>query len=314
MNNTHRAVAALLGVTAIWGSTFFVIKGALDHVNPLDYLAIRFIIASVVCVIAFWHKLLRLPPAHWIAALALGGLYGLAQVAQTYGLAHTSASVSGFITGTSVVLTPVMLWVISRVLPSTHTWAAVGLALVGLAVLSLTGLASGGTGELLTLLGAALYAFHIIMLDRQARVMDATALTVCQLIGIAVTCLAIALPSGIEIPQDTTVWLAILYTAIIAGIVTMLAQTWAQRHLPPTRVALLLTFEPLFASLFAVLLGGEQVTLRLILGGSLIFVATYIGARNSNPVSASVHADPSPHETTPSQPVPPTVEPSGSHS
>lgn len=279
MTKSRQAGIALLAVTAIWGSTFFIIKDALNHIDPLDYLAIRFTIAAILPAAIFWQQLKRLTRRAWLSALMLGGLYGLAQVAQTIGLQHTSASVSGFITGTYVILTPLLLWLLFRMKPSRATWIAVVLAMVGLAVLSLNGTGNGSFGEALTLLGAALYALHIIVLDRQARHIDATALTVGQLIGVAITCVILAAPDGIPIPSGGNVWGAILYTAIVAGVVTMLLQTWSQRHLSPTRVALLMTFEPVFASIFAILFGGESMTLRLAIGGGLIFLATYMGIR-----------------------------------
>lgn len=171
------------------------------------------------------------------------------------------------------------MWVAFRARLTRATWLAVLLAVLGLGVLSLTGLGGTGLGEALTLLGAALYALHIILLDRSSRSMDAVSLAIVQLIGVAVVCGILGLPGGYSIPAEPTVWGAIAYTAIVAGIVTMLLQTLAQRHLSPTRVALLMTFEPVFASAFAVAFGGESVTARLVIGGALILTATLVGIR-----------------------------------
>lgn len=281
------ATIAILIVTAIWGSTFFIIKDAVATVDPIDFLAVRFGIGALVPALIFLPRLRRLSGAQWQLGLALGGLYGLAQIVQTIGLQHTQASVSGFITGTYVVLTPVILWIVFRARVGRATWLAVGLAVAGLAVLSLTGVGGGGVGEALTLVGATLYALHIVLLDRWSRSMDTISLAVVQLIGIAVTCGFLGLPGGYRIPAEPSVWGAILYTALAAGVVTMLLQTWAQRHITPTRVALLMTFEPVFASAFAVGLGGEALTLRLIVGGALILIATVVGIRGSRADSAS---------------------------
>ena len=181
-----------------------------------------------------------------------------------------------------------------------RTWLAVALAAVGLGVLSITGFASsGGFGELLTFIGAALYAVHIVVLDRWSRAMDAMPLTVVQLIGVAVVVVALGAPGGYQIPAEPRVWGAIAYTAIIAGIVTMLLQTWSQRHISPTRVALLMTFEPVFASAFAVGLGGEDLSVRLILGGSLILVATLLGIRSGSPEPTEVRHLPEPPPSPP---------------
>ncbi|QNP55729.1 DMT family transporter [Tessaracoccus defluvii] len=273
------ATFGILLVTAIWGSTFFVIKDAVSLVDPIDFLAVRFAIGAAVPALIFLPRLRRLTWRQWRTGLGLGGLYGFAQIAQTVGLQHTAASVSGFITGTYVVITPLLMWVAFRARLTRATWLAVLLAVLGLGVLSLTGLGGTGLGEALTLLGAALYALHIILLDRSSRSMDAVSLAIVQLIGVAVVCGILGLPGGYSIPAEPTVWGAIAYTAIVAGIVTMLLQTLAQRHLSPTRVALLMTFEPVFASAFAVAFGGESVTARLVIGGALILTATLVGIR-----------------------------------
>lgn len=272
-----QATAALLLVTAIWGSTFFIIKDALHTIDPFDYLVVRFLIASVVSGVIFFRRLRRLTAMEWKIGLGLGAVYGIAQIAQTTGLARTSASVSGFITGTYVVITPVILWLLYRVRPARNVWLAVALSITGLAVLSLTGFSAGGIGEVLTFAGAATYALHIVLLDKFAAKVDAMALTVLQLIGVTVVCFPFSLREGVSVPPTLNVWGAILYTAVVAGIITMLLQTWSQKHLPATRVAILMTFEPVFASTFAVIFGSDQLTLRLVLGGTLIFLATVIG-------------------------------------
>ena len=273
------ATLALLVVTAFWGSTFFIIKDAVSKIDPIDFLAVRFAVGAAIPAFVFWRRLSRLTATQWQIGLALGCLYGLAQIVQTVGLQTTAASVSGFITGTYVVLTPIIMWIAFKARLNVRTWVAVALALAGLAVLSLTGLGNGGVGEALTLVGAALYAVHIVLLDRWSRSMDAMSLAIVQLIGVALTTGFLGLPGGYHVPADPGVWGAIVYTAIMAGIVTMLLQTWAQRHITPTRVALLMTFEPVFASAFAVGFGGEAVTIRLVAGGALILLATLIGIR-----------------------------------
>ncbi len=273
------ATGAILLVTAIWGSTFFIIKDAVSRVDPIDFLAVRFLVGALVPSLIFLGRLRRLSWRQWSIALGLGVLYGFAQIAQTTGLQTTAASASGFLTGVYVVLTPLILWALFRVRPQRVTWVAVALAMAGIAVLSLSGLTGIGRGEALTLLGAALYALHIVMLDRFSRAMDPVSLATVQLIGIAIICGGAALPTGIDFPPDGVVWAAVLYTAIAAGIATMVLQTWAQRHIPPSRVVLLMAFEPVFATLFAVLFGGETLTLRFLLGGSMILAATLIGVR-----------------------------------
>lgn len=279
MRKSTVATFALILVTAIWGSTFFIIKDAVGRVDPVDFLAVRFAIGALIPAVVFWRRLRAMAATQWGIGLGLGAVYGLAQVAQTIGLQTTDASVSGFITGTYVVITPLIMWAFFRARLNVRSWLAVALAVAGLALLSLSGVQGLGTGEALTLASAALYALHIVLLDRWSRAADAMSLTVAQLIGVALVTGLLSIPDGVSVPADPVVWGAIAYTAIAAGIVTMLLQTWAQQHITPTRVVLLMTFEPVFASVFAILFGGESVTLRLLGGGSLILLATLIGVK-----------------------------------
>ena len=272
---TWLASLALLAMAACWGSTFFLIKDLLDRVPTLDFLAVRFAIASVVLVLVAPKAVGRLSPEVRKHAAVLGLLYGVAQILQTTGLAHTAASVSGFVTGLYVVFTPLLAAVILHTRIPPITWAAVVLATIGLGVLALDGF-SIGYGEFITLVSAVLYALHIVGLGAWSTVQDALGMTILQIIVIAVVCTASTVHDGIVLPDRTSDWVSVIYMAIVAGALAMLAQTWAQAHLPPTRSALIMSMEPVFASFFAVWLGGEQLTARLLLGGSMVLAAMLI--------------------------------------
>jgi len=266
------ASGGLLAVTAMWGSTFFLIHDLLQRVPTLDFLAVRFAIASVALFVVAPRAVLRLSPSARRAALALGGLYGVAQILQTAGLAHTPASVSGFITGMYVVLTPVLAAALLRTRITAATWGAVVLATAGLGVLTLDGL-SIGYGEALTLVSALLYALHIVGLGAWSTPHEALGMSILQLVVITLVCLVATLPDGIVLPATGRDWLSVIYMALFAGALALVAQTWAQAHLPPTRSAIIMSMEPVFASFFAVWLGGEHVTARLLVGGAMVLVA-----------------------------------------
>ncbi|WP_242497391.1 DMT family transporter [Nocardioides oleivorans] len=269
---TLLAALALLALAACWGSTFFLIKDMLDRVPTLDFLAVRFAIASLALLVVAPRAIGRLSPAVRRHAAVLGLLYGVAQILQTAGLAHTPASISGFVTGLYVVCTPLLAAMILRTAIPPVTWAAVALATVGLGVLALNGL-SIGYGELITLASAVLYALHIVGLGAWSSAQDAIGMTTLQVIVIAVVCTTATAPDGIVLPDRTSDWVSVLYMAVIVGALGLLGQTWAQAHLPPTRSAIIMSMEPVFASFFAVWLGGENLTARLLVGGAMVLVA-----------------------------------------
>ena len=269
------AAAGLVAVTAAWGSTFVLIKDVVATMPVPDFLAVRFVLAAAVMVPAFWRPLRRLSREQVRQGLALGVVYGAAQVLQTFGLAITPAAVSGFVTGMYVVLTPVIGALVLRQRAPSTTWLAVAMSAGGLALLALRGL-SVGTGELLVLSSAALYAVHIVGLGAWSGAKDALGLATVQMIAIAALCTLAALPDGITLPTSTGAWVGVLYTAVVAGAGSLVVQTWAQAHLSATRAAIIMTTEPVFAALFAVLLGGERLTLRMLGGGLLVLAAMYV--------------------------------------
>lgn len=269
------AALALVAVTAVWGSTFVLIKDLVTTLPVTDFLAVRFVIAAAVLIVVLWRHVRRLARQQVVRAVALGLVYGLAQILQTAGLARASAAVSGFVTGMYVVLTPVLAALLLRQRTPRSVWAAVVLSTAGLALLALQGL-SVGTGELLVLASAALYALHIVGLGRWSRPADALGLSAVQMATIAVTCSIGALPNGVAMPQGAGQWAGVLYTALAAGALALVLQTWAQGHLSATRAAVIMTMEPVFAALFAVALGGEHLTLRMLGGGALVLAAMYL--------------------------------------
>jgi len=279
VTRSRLAVLTLLAVAAAWGSTFFLTKDLLHRIDVADYLALRFAIAAVALVVVHPKALIRLSPQDRSRGVALGVLYGVAQLLQTEGLRHTPASVSGFVTGMYVVFTPLLAALVLRQRIGRWAWLAVALATAGLAVLSLHGsIGSGllGSGELLTLAAAALYAVHIVGLGAWSTPANAFGLSTLQMIVIVIVCALGAIPGGFSLPGSGGDWLRVVYMALVAGALALIAQTWSQAHLAPTRAAIAMTMEPVFASMFAVLFGGESLTLRMVLGGACVVGAMYL--------------------------------------
>jgi drug/metabolite transporter (DMT)-like permease len=269
------AALGLLGVTAAWGSTFFLLKDVVERIPVSDFLAGRFALAAVAVWLLAPRSVALLTPAERRSGVLLGLVYGAAQLLQTVGIQYTSASVSGFVTGMYVVFTPLLGAVLLRARIGRTVWLAVVLATAGLAVLSLQGFSVGG-GEALTLASAALYAAHIVGLGVWSSGRNALGLTVVQLLTITAVCGASAAPGGIVLPQTGGDWFALVYMALIAGALALVVQTWAQAHLAATRAAIIMTMEPVWAGLFAVLLGGERLGARVVRGGGMVLGAMYL--------------------------------------
>lgn len=262
----------LLVVTASWGSTFPLTKDLITRVPALDYLGLRFTLAGLLLLVCVPAAVRRLPRDLAVRSVLVGIVYALAQMLQTVGLAHTSSTVSGFLTGLYVVLTPVLAWVLLRQWIGRSTWVAVVLAAIGLGILSLNGF-SIGVGEGLTVASAALYALHIVALGFWTRPEHAVGVSTIQLLAIGVVCLICAAPDGVVLPDRPVDWASFAYLTVVAGLLGMLGQTWAQGHLPATRAAIIMTMEPVFAATFGVTFGGDDFTTRMGFGCAVVLVA-----------------------------------------
>jgi drug/metabolite transporter (DMT)-like permease len=266
------ATGALVGVTAIWGSTFVVVKDAVEKMPVSDFLTWRFGIAALAMLALRPRSVARLGREGRRNGAVLGVALGAGYLLQTLGLQHTSAAVSGFITGMFVVLTPLIAAVVLRKPPAGPAWAAAGIATAGLGLLSLHGF-SMGIGELLTLGCALSFACHIVGLGEWSSRHDAYGLAVVQLLTTAMMCAAVAVPGGLVVPPDASVWGALVLTALAATALAFVVQTWAQAHLAPTRAAVIMTMEPVFSGVFAVAVAGEQLGLRTLAGAALVLAA-----------------------------------------
>jgi drug/metabolite transporter (DMT)-like permease len=272
---TTLATLGLLAMTAVWGSTFVLIKDVVGRMPVADFLAVRFLIGAGVMLALFARPVWRLGRQQLVRGLLLGALYGAGQLLQTWGLALIAPSVSGFVTGMYVVFTPILAVLLLRRRMPAVTWLAVALSTAGLALLSLNGL-SVDLGVWLTLASAVLYALHIVGLGQWSRPGEAFGMSAVQMLAIAMVCLLATAPHGPVWPPDRNAWLAILYMALIAGAGAMLMQTWAQSHLPATRAAIVMTTEPVFAAAFAVLFGTDVLGWRMLVGGALVLAAMYL--------------------------------------
>ncbi|MFM8938016.1 MAG: DMT family transporter [Actinomycetota bacterium] len=263
---------ALLAVAAMWGISFVWMKDILDQQDVYSFLVSRFVVAALVMLVANPKVITRLNRELLIKGSLIGTALGLGYIFQTLGLERTTPAITGFITGLYVVLTPLIGALILKEKLTIQAWLYIALATAGLGVLSITGL-SIGTGELFVLISAFLFAAHILLLSRWSKDFDAYTLTFLQLATCAVVSGVPASLNGFVAPPDTQVWAVVVFTAVFATFFAFVIQTWAQARISATKVAVILTMEVVFAALFSVALGAEPLTLRILLGGSMVLVA-----------------------------------------
>ena len=277
------ASGALLLATAAWGSTFVVTKSSLTELAPASFLLWRFGIAALVLILVSVRRTLALSPSDVRRGVVLGVFLGVGFLLQTTGLQDTSAGLSGFLTGSSVVMVPIVASAVFAVPVSPSGWVAVGLSGVGLVLLTGGPGAFVTTGALLTLAGAVGFAGHITALSQWATPANALGVTTVSVTVAAILCGVAAGASGdLSAPPSAPAWAAVLYVAVVATCVGLAVQAWAQGALSAVTAAVIMTMEPVFAALLAVGLGGESLAPMAWVGGLVVVTAmgvAELGAR-----------------------------------
>jgi drug/metabolite transporter (DMT)-like permease len=271
MQKQLKADLALLSVVIVWGSTFVLTKDAIQHIETYNFLMLRFGIAVLMLLLFSIKKLPGLDRVTIKNGAILGLLLFIGYAFQTVGLNYTTASNSAFITGFSAVIVPILSAIMLKKKPQLSALAGVVLAVTGLGLLTLGDSFVLNIGDLYTLFCTFFYALQIIMISRYTHMSDPMLLATVEITVVALlsTLFSFVLEKPV-IPTETSVWLAVLVTSLLATTFAFIVQNIAQKHTSPTHTALIFLGEPVFAQAFAYVMLGELLTPRQLVGCALI--------------------------------------------
>ncbi|MFN7926128.1 MAG: DMT family transporter [Bryobacteraceae bacterium] len=268
-----RGDLALLAITLVWGTTFTVVKAALDDSSTLAFLAMRFSLAALALA-AIWrrHLVRGWDRASVRAGLGCGACLAAGYVSQTTGLRYTTASKSAFVTSMFVVMVPLLGALVYRNVPSFREWLGVGMAFSGMAMMvQPNSTAHWNQGDLLTLVAAFAYAGQLLLVDRWSRHVSAPVLTLVQVGTVAVVALSTFWWAETVFVRPSGRLLGALgATAILGTAVAFSVQSWAQRHTTATRACLIFSVEPVAAAATSYMVSGERLPALGVAGAALI--------------------------------------------
>jgi drug/metabolite transporter (DMT)-like permease len=294
-----RAELALAFCTLLWGSTFVVVKNSLDHASVFVFLALRFTLAGI-CMAAFRPQVfLVLQREEIFAGIRLGFFMFCGYAFQTAGLRYTSASNSGFITGSSVVLVPLIFALFWGKRVTWWVYAGTIAAAAGLYFLTVpvTGVVHLNRGDVLTFFAAMSYAVHIILVGEYAREHSAAALSVLQVLACAALAWLTAFAAHairwqpMRMESTAQLWIGVAVCAVFATALAFSLQLWAQQYTSPSHAAILFTLEPVFAVITSYFVLGERLGWRSI-GGAALVLAGILAAELLGPPAAPESPDP----------------------
>lgn len=286
------ALLALVLVNLVFGATFVVVKDAMTHVAPVRFLALRFLVAGplLLVAVALFQRPALVRAATWRDGALLGAILFVSYAMQTTGLVFTTPAVSAFLTALSVPMIPLLgLWFLGERV-NAITWLGVATAAAGLVALTLPGRVAPGPGEALTVLTAIGFAVHIVLTARLARRTPPLPLVAVQLVVAGVLALLAlpldgwlaargatgAPPAPLLAPLPPIAWLEVIGMGLGATALTFFLQTWAQRRLSATRAGVTFALEPVFATAFSLAFFAERIGLRAAAGMLLILAGMLV--------------------------------------
>lgn len=269
----------LLCAAFIWGSSFIVMKNAVDFLTPAVLLFVRFSMASLILSFMFFKKIKNVSKEKIKGGLLTGCCLFFAYYVQTCGLALTTPGKNAFLTAVYCAIVPFLVWIVYRQKPDIYHFVAAFVCVIGIGFVSLNGDLSVNVGDLLTLAGGFLYAIHILMIQRFSKDVDGGDFTAFQFIG--GTCIALIFAILFEditlVSQiHASIFLQIFYLAFFATAMTMLCQTVGQKLTNECHASLILSLESVFGVFFSILFHYEVLTHQVMIGFVLIFIAVVI--------------------------------------
>jgi len=292
---------ALLLTTLLWSVTFVIIKESLVSVSPVVFVSLRFAIASLILSPFIIKAFKKIDKELLMTGLFLSLFFFAGFATQTIGLKYTTATKSGFITGTFILFTPLFQYLIEKKLPKKENIYGIILIITGLLFLSSKGntffnifTELGGSfniGDFFTLLTAISFALYLVYLDIVTKKYDYMPLVYMQILFTAVMGILFAIFlsltgfEGIKFSFNNQVFFALAYVSVFATIITTFLQTKYQKTVTPTKAGIIFSFEPLLAALFAFYILDERISSFGYIGGAFIFsgliITEILGNRNS---------------------------------
>jgi drug/metabolite transporter (DMT)-like permease len=282
----------LLMMTILWGGTFVIVKEALNDISTLLFVGFRFGIASFLLVLIILVAKKKFDKSSLLPGLFLGVFLFLGFFTQTIGLKYTSATKSGFLTGTLVVMIPIFQMIIEKKKPSKGSIIGIIIVFIGIIFLSSSGrslstlLSELGSnfnfGDGLTLSCSFLFAIHVVYLDVISSKNDFWTILLTQLATVSILSMIGAfIFAGISVETlhislTNNLLFALLYTALIATLLNIGLQTKYQKTVSPSKAGIIYSFEPIFAALFAFFLLNEKITNFGLVGCALIFLGLIV--------------------------------------
>ena len=271
------AKAALLTVAILWGSSLLVAKKSVDSISPSMLIALRFTVACILLGTLFRKKLTGITRKQVASGAMIGAFLFGAYWIQTVGVTLAMPGKSAFLSSIYCVLEPFASWFFTRRRPPVRNLLATVVCAAGIFLTAITDDFSILPGDVFALLSGIFFALHIASVGKYGAGEDPILMTILQFGFCALYAWIVTLLTGdCLLNLNTGSLLGIVYLAIFCTGIALLLQNVGQKYVSSSSASILMSTESIFGILFSVLLYGETVTLRMVVGFVMIFVSVLI--------------------------------------
>ena len=266
----------LFAAALIWGTSFFIMKNALDSLPVYALLALRFTAGAILLSIVCFKKWKNFTVDYLWRGAVVGGFLFTAYTVQTFGLSLTTPSKNAFLTAVYCVLVPFFTWLVVHRRPDRYNIAAAVLCVAGVGLVSLNEALTINIGDLLTLMCAVFYAAHIVAVEKLSPGKDIYLITIFQFAFAALYSWVFSLTPEVfpaQALRDPAGFLPLAYLCVMATTVALLFQNVGQIWSDPASASVILSLESVFGVMFSVVCYGDEVSLKMLCGFAIIFVA-----------------------------------------
>ena len=281
------AESGLLLIGILWGMGFVTVKIGLNAgMNTFYLMWLRFLGSFVLLSILFRKKIKKVSKDDLKAGVILGIIQYFGYVFQTYGAANTTVGKNAFFTAINVIIVPYIFWMLNKKRPDIFSFSASIICLIGVGIMSLDSnlnFTHLNKGDVMTIISAFFFALQVAYTGYFGRKVHPMNLVLLQMLvgGLLFAGTQFA-TSGLRevIPLHGETLMAIIYAVVFSTAIPMLLQIYCQRLTTATRASILMSTESMFAPIFAFLVLGEMMTLRVALGAVFILFSVVVSETN----------------------------------
>jgi drug/metabolite transporter (DMT)-like permease len=271
------SVVALAFVALTWGTSYAIIKDALNTIRPFTLMTLRFGLSTIILSILFSKRLKKIRKKDVFQGSIIGIFMFLAFFTLVTGISYTTASKQSFIIGSYVLIVPFLAWIINRKKPDIYSIIGAVLATVGIGLLTINGSFNINKGDLISILCAISFACHMIAIEHFSKDSDPIISTIMQFAVTSILFIILtATFESFNFVLTSKLIISVAYLVIVTTVIAFAVQNIAQKYISATSTALILTLESTFGGVFAVIVLNETMSIQMIIGCIIVLIGIII--------------------------------------